>query len=243
MKRNTKQIQTTGKIFLGLRLSLHLAPDAHLHTHSAPCLERSIESSRRLGLGSTHRSLVTQAWGSCAMRWPVTTKFHETHYLEKAPAYLLVERLDNLTLQILTEPWSSLTGRRRRRAPTWPWTTSSTRTGAARASCAASWPPAGPTGTGTSTRWPAAVTVDRVLHCEVRSIISLGKEIHSPFRHGHQQIFLMKVELFWYSEMKIRSFQHSTVWTWECVSVRTFLSFKNTKIIQLSWEISAGAHV
>ena len=81
MKRNTKQIQTTGKIFLGLRLKVHFAPDAHLHTHSSPCLERSIESSRRPGLGSTHRSLVTQAWGSCAMRWPVTTKFHETHTL------------------------------------------------------------------------------------------------------------------------------------------------------------------
>ena len=51
----------------------------------------------------------------------------------------------------------------------------------------------------------------RMRHCEVRGIISSGKEIHSPFRHGHQQIFLMKVELFWYSEMKIRSFQHSTV--------------------------------
>ena len=43
----------------------------------------SRHGARTLGLGSTHRSLVTQAWGSCAMRWPVTTKFHETHYLEK----------------------------------------------------------------------------------------------------------------------------------------------------------------
>ena len=33
-------------------------------------------------------------------------------------------------------------------------------------------------------------------HCEVRGIISAGNEIHSPFRHGHQLIFLMKVELF-----------------------------------------------
>ena len=43
--------------------------------------------------------------------------------------------------------------------------------------------------------------------------------------------------------MKISFFQHSTVWTWECATVTTFLSFNNTKIIQLSWEISAGAYV
>ena len=50
------------------------------------------------------------------------------------------------------------------------------------------------------------------------------------FRHGHQLIFLMKVELFWYSEMKIIWMK---IWTWECVTIRTFFSFKSTKIIQL----------
>ena len=42
----------------------------------------------------------------------------------------------------------------------------------------------------------------RLTHCEMRDIISFRMEIHSPFRHGHQLIFFMKVELFWNFEMK-----------------------------------------
>ena len=34
-----------------------------------------------------------------------------------------------------------------------------------------------------------------------------GRKFTLTFRHGHQLIFLIKVELFWYSEMKIRSWE------------------------------------
>ena len=61
-----------------------------------------------------------------------------------------------------------------------------------------------------------------LLHYKIFGMISFRMEIQSPFRHGHQLILLLKVELFWYSEMKIRSFWHSTVWTWQCVAFRTF---------------------
>ena len=50
--------------------------------------------------------------------------------------------------------------------------------------------------------WPASGSA----HCKMRGMIYFRMEIHPPFRHGHQQIFLMKVELLWFSEMKIRSF-------------------------------------
>ena len=56
----------------------------------------------------------------------------------------------------------------------------------------------------------------------------------NTIRHWHQLICLMKIDWFWCSELKIRSFQQSAVWTWECATVRTFFSSQNTKINQLS---------
>ena len=41
-----------------------------------------------------------------------------------------------------------------------------------------------------------------VCHYKIRGIIYSRSEIQSPVRHGHQLIFLMKVELFWCSWMK-----------------------------------------
>ena len=78
-------------------------------------------------------------------------------------------------------------------------------------------------------------------HCKLRGIIYFRMEIQPPFRHAHQQIFLMKVELFWCSWMKGRLLQLHTLMSrlWN-VEKNLFL-FWNTKIIQLSWEISSGA--
>ena len=80
-------------------------------------------------------------------------------------------------------------------------------------------------------------------HYKICGMISSRSESEQTIRHGHQLICLMKIDWFWCSELKIRSFQQSAVWTWECATVRTFFSSQNTKINQLSSGISAGAHV
>ena len=45
----------------------------------------------------------------------------------------------------------------------------------------------------------SVVSGEMFIHCKMRGMIYFRMEIHPPFRHGHQLIFLIKVELFWYS--------------------------------------------
>ena len=96
-------------------------------------------------------------------------------------------------------------------------------------------------------RWPGfmSLTVTRLetMHYKLCGMISSRSLSEPTIRHGHQLIFLMKVDWFWYSEMKRRFWQFHTLMSRLLIVKKTLFSSQNTKINHFSSGKSAGAHV
>ena len=95
----------------------------------------------------------------------------------------------------------------------------------------------------TQKMWAEAGTWWLTGHYKICGMISSRSESEPTIRHGHQLIFLMKVDWFWCSEMKRRFSQLHTLMSRLLIVKKTLFSSQNTKINQLSSGISAGAHV